>query len=339
MKRPEELEPDHAAAQAFLDALAGKPRASFTFQTFDDDPARTRARQAYAEERKAKLKDPYRQVLHGILAEWWPRLSMLNHHGAGIFVTVAGFGTGFDDIYPTPRAGLRAVWCSGVPEREWPLPPHITVETAPGRYDYYWLLKPGQCRWEQHRAIMRRMVRLHGCDPSRSDPATALRVPGFLTWGNGEPFLVRTCGTDMTRYELSEILLALGADDEEPLGARGNDERRQILERVSSFIDQQGDSRFSDADAAADSGRTIRINRAGWWRDGEHGRVYLFNSAGMREALKGHDFKQALDILQEAGALPKTDASGRRAPPHRIGGRVVRLYCIAPSRLEVEHRT
>lgn len=127
------------------------------------------------------------------------------------------------------------------------------------------------------------------------------------------------------------------------LRGRGNDERRQILERVSDFIDRHGDSRFSDADAKAtdDTGASpevMRINRAGWWRDaGSNGRQYLFTADGLREALKGFDFKRALDSLQEAGALPGPDASGERAKPQRIGGRLVRLYPILADKLGAQH--
>jgi putative DNA primase/helicase len=128
-----------------------------------------------------------------------------------------------------------------------------------------------------------------------------------------------------------------------PTRGRGNDERRQILERVSDFIDRHGDSRFSDADAKAtdDTGASpeiMRTNRAGWWRDdGSNGRHYLFTADGLREALKGFDFKRALDSLQEAGALPGPDASGERAKPQRIGGRLVRLYPILADKLGAEH--
>ena len=59
------------------------------------------------------------------------------------------------------------------------------------------------------------------------------------------------------------------------------------------------------------------------------GRVYLFTAEGMRDALKGFDFKRALDTLQESGALPPPDANGERAKPQRIAGRPpVRLYEI-----------
>jgi putative DNA primase/helicase len=116
---------------------------------------------------------------------------------------------------------------------------------------------------------------------------------------------------------------------------RGNDERRQILERVSGFIERHGDGRFSDADSMSET--VIVRDRAGWWRGTEAGRVYLFNAEGLREALKGFDFKRALDTLQEAGALPKADASGERAKAQRIGGRLVRLYPIQADKVGGDH--
>jgi putative DNA primase/helicase len=117
---------------------------------------------------------------------------------------------------------------------------------------------------------------------------------------------------------------------------RGNDEPRQIVDQVSGFIERHGDSRFSNADANA-AEDTMRINRAGWWRDDGNGRVYLFNAEGMREALRGFDFKRALDTLQEVGALPRTDAIGERAKSQRISGRLTRLYEIHADKLEADH--
>ena len=113
----------------------------------------------------------------------------------------------------------------------------------------------------------------------------------------------------------------------------GNDERRQILNAVSAFIERHGDGRFSNADG--NDHISIR-DRAGWWRDdGENGRVYLFNTDGLREALKGVDFRRGLDVLQESGALPAPNgANGERAKPLRIGGRLARFYPIAADRLE-----
>lgn len=118
---------------------------------------------------------------------------------------------------------------------------------------------------------------------------------------------------------------------------RGNDERRQILDRVSDFIERHGDGRFSDADTNAE---TQTRDRAGWWRDTTEGREYLFTADGMREALKGFDFNRALDALQEAGALPVPGADGKRAKPERIkarGSGTVRLYVIRNDRLGGDH--
>lgn len=115
---------------------------------------------------------------------------------------------------------------------------------------------------------------------------------------------------------------------------RGNDERRQILQQVSGFIDRHGDGRFSDADH---NGETQVRDRAGWWRNNTEGREYLFTTEGMHEALKGHDFKRALDVLQEAGALPTPGVDGKRARFYRIGGRGGKLYPVQAERLEGEH--
>lgn len=109
------------------------------------------------------------------------------------------------------------------------------------------------------------------------------------------------------------------------LRGHGNDERRQVLERVSDFIERHGDGRFSDADAKAAA--PIR-DRAGWWRDADGRRTYLFTGEGLREAIRGFDFKRALDVLQAAEALPAPGTDGKRARSVRIDGRVSKLYPI-----------
>lgn len=118
------------------------------------------------------------------------------------------------------------------------------------------------------------------------------------------------------------------------LRGRGNDERRQILDRLAGFLERHGDSRFSDWTT---DGAMIR-DRAGWWKpDDQGGRLYLFNADGLREALKGFDFTQALDLLEACGAIPKAGADGKRTKPQRIGARLVRLYEVRPDALGGEH--
>jgi putative DNA primase/helicase len=53
----------------------------------------------------------------------------------------------------------------------------------------------------------------------------------------------------------------------------------------------------------------------------------------MHEATKGIDFKRALDVLQEAKALPKPGANGERTRFFRIAGRGLKLYPIDPDKL------
>jgi putative DNA primase/helicase len=132
-----------------------------------------------------------------------------------------------------------------------------------------------------------------------------------------------------------------------------NDERRQILEAVSRFIERHGDSRFSSAEEENRYGRdgenlgpdprigaeAIVRDRAGWWRDDGDERIYLFHADGMRLALKGFDFNPALTVLQDVGALPPTDKSGKRSTNPRIGGRQTRVYEIRADKLMVHHET
>jgi len=114
------------------------------------------------------------------------------------------------------------------------------------------------------------------------------------------------------------------------LRGKGNDEQRQILGRVSAFIERHGDGRFSNADATDD--RQGTKDRAGWWRadPSTEGRVYLFTADGMREALRGFDFNRALDVLEAVQVLPPAGSDGKRTRSYRINGRQVRLYPVLP---------
>jgi len=113
-----------------------------------------------------------------------------------------------------------------------------------------------------------------------------------------------------------------------------NDEQRKILEQVAGFIERHGDSRFSNENDTRDF---VVRDRAGWYRDTGEGREYLFTAEGMRDCLRGFDFERALDALQEAGALPKPGADGRRSSRQRIksrGRELTRFYMIDPEKLD-----
>ena len=115
---------------------------------------------------------------------------------------------------------------------------------------------------------------------------------------------------------------------------KGNSERGQIAERINSFLERHGDSRFTDADTDDEQRALLVRERAGWWRDagdaGSKGRVYLFTADGLREALTGYDFARALDTLQELGFIEAPGADGKRAKFMRIQGRGMKLYAVTP---------
>jgi|GEM_PF-2100830 len=100
----------------------------------------------------------------------------------------------------------------------------------------------------------------------------------------------------------------------------GNDEKRKITEQVCDFIDRHGDARFSNANEMLSDRSPIIRDRAGWWKDTDDGRVYLFTSSGMREALTGIDFSRGLDALQDAGMLPPPKPGSKRLKSERIAG-------------------
>ena len=117
---------------------------------------------------------------------------------------------------------------------------------------------------------------------------------------------------------------ALGFEIWKSQRGKGNDEKRQVIESLSDFIEKHCDSRFSDKENTSD--KTVH-NRAGYWRDIDERRIYYLTSSGMREALDGFDFKSSLDILQVEGLLPQS--VGERAKTYRVKGQPVKLYEIS----------
>ncbi|WP_423459489.1 DUF927 domain-containing protein [Ottowia sp. VDI28] len=107
----------------------------------------------------------------------------------------------------------------------------------------------------------------------------------------------------------------------------GNLERAQLLEKVEGFIERYGDSKFSAIGTSPSPTMMIR-DRAGWWEEAPGGRVYLFTGDGMRECLRGYDFQRGLDVLREAGALPRPGADGKSSFLRRIDGQQRRVYPV-----------
>jgi putative DNA primase/helicase len=107
---------------------------------------------------------------------------------------------------------------------------------------------------------------------------------------------------------------------------QGRTEDRQVVDAVRAFLERHGDSRFSDVEADDAAQRLVR-DRAGWWRARDGKREWLFTSDGLREAVKGFDFKFACNVLERHGWLIE------RGKTIRIGGRTPRVHVI----VEADH--
>lgn len=118
---------------------------------------------------------------------------------------------------------------------------------------------------------------------------------------------------------------------------QGQTESRQILQGIRHFIDRHGDSRFSEL---GNSGlnkyegdnvdqRPVVRDRAGYWKDSDKGRVFMFNSAALQEAAKGFDLKFILRALVDVKWIVASD-SGKNSKKVKINKQSLLLYWIMP---------
>jgi putative DNA primase/helicase len=122
---------------------------------------------------------------------------------------------------------------------------------------------------------------------------------------------------------------------------KGETETRQILEGVHQFIERHGDSRFSELGKervgyAGDNldQRPVVRDRAGYWRDKEQGRVFMFNSSALQEAALGYDLSFILRALKDAGWIADHD-HGKHSKKIRVNGHPSSLYWILPVNIGV----
>jgi putative DNA primase/helicase len=170
--------PDLEQARTFL-ALLDPEAESFTFQTFDDSPAKSRS---------------LAKVWHGSLEELAESLVKLQQAGAGVFVTVNE--TDGQGRKATNIVRVRAVFVDldGAPVQpvmDCPLAPHIVVESSPGKYHAYW--RVDALPLDQFGPIQKAIAARFGGDPSVHDLPRVMRLPGF--WHQkGAPSVSRITG-------------------------------------------------------------------------------------------------------------------------------------------------
>ncbi len=103
---------------------------------------------------------------------------------------------------------------------------------------------------------------------------------------------------------------------------QGQTEARQILQGISNFIDRHGDSRFSEIGE-----KYVFRDRAGYWKDTNNGRIFMFYSVALQEAAKAYDLKFILRVLKDNKWIVDHDIN-RSSKKTRINGRSVSLYWI-----------
>jgi P4 family phage/plasmid primase-like protien len=185
------LTPVNLQAPTFLELL--DPDAErFTFQTFDDSPAKTKS---------------LSKVYHGNIDDMAGPLAKLQSAGAGVFVTVNA--TDLQGRKRTNVVRVRAVFVDldGSPLQPvlaCRLEPHIVIESSPDRYHAYWIVDG--LPLDQFTPVQKAIIARFGGDKAVHDLPRVMRLPGF--WHQkGEPFQTRVHGiSDRMPYTAEQIL-------------------------------------------------------------------------------------------------------------------------------------
>lgn len=170
---PQAQLPDLVAAGAFLAWLDPSARA-FHFRVFDDDEQR---------------KDPKRaRKFNGDFTKLGHVLGGANADGCGVFAVA---NDGGQDAASIKRVRVVFADTDGAPLDPilaCSLPPHLVVESSPGKYHCYW--RVDGLALDQFAGVQRAIAAEFGTDASVIDLPRVMRLPGF--WHRkGEPFQTR----------------------------------------------------------------------------------------------------------------------------------------------------
>jgi putative DNA primase/helicase len=121
-------------------------------------------------------------------------------------------------------------------------------------------------------------------------------------------------------------------------------ETEQLLKAVRDFIQTYG-ACFSNIDWVAvhdkDTGRILNAEpviyeRAGYWKEINEKRIYLFTSKGLDKASGGFGTRKAAEVLDSIGALVEKTAGRRSKKARTPDGHSVDFYWIDPDMLVSE---
>lgn len=176
-----EVAPDFETTPGFLDSLAGSSQ--FTFMALPEGVERGHRRRPH--------------ILHGSFDQLRMELLSLNVTGHGIFVMVNEGDLRGRKAENVIRVRALFVDLDGAPiepVRASPLPPHVVVNTSPGRFHAYWRIQ--DCPLADFRERQQALARRFGGDRAVCDLPRVMRLPGSLHLKGDTPFLV-TCTTQI----------------------------------------------------------------------------------------------------------------------------------------------
>lgn len=104
---------------------------------------------------------------------------------------------------------------------------------------------------------------------------------------------------------------------------KAHTEDEKILQNIRNFIAKHGDSRFSEFNDVA----TKTINRAGWYKDVDDDRVYMFTAEALKEA-SGFDMPRTCRTLDKAGWIVAKDKDKSYTKKTYVQKRSINLYHI-----------
>jgi len=107
-------------------------------------------------------------------------------------------------------------------------------------------------------------------------------------------------------------------------------EDKKILQAISSFVDKYGDSRFS---SQHDGSKTI-YERAGWYKETNGKRTYMFTDTGLQDAVPGYEKKRVIDALNSHNALTEKDNGRQNKKTRTTSGLKYLYYVVIPGSAE-----
>lgn len=208
----------------------------FTFQTFDD----------------TSKKSELAKIIHSNLDNALPQLDTLQANGAGIFVTVNetdGNGRKTENII---RVRAIIADCDGIDHLPMTnlLPPHLLIESSPGRYHAYWLVS--DCELNQFKSVQQAIATKYGTDKTVCDLPRVMRLPG--AWHQkGEPVQAKILEIiEREPYHLQDIIdglnltLATPVSNNKSFGANNRHFLPPSVDKVESSLKALPDWFFDD---------------------------------------------------------------------------------------------